>query len=73
MVTPDPVWDDTWDLLSTLLRIWIGLFSFSGLLLTLRIIIWTINDYYLNKGEGQQKETTPPSSFDRTIFNYDYN
>lgn len=57
MVTPDPVWSDNEVLLSTLLRIWIGLFSFSGLLLTLRIIIWGINDF-LKKGECK-KATTP--------------
>ena len=53
MVTPDPVYSINEKLLSTVLGIWIGLFSFSGLLPTLRIIIWTINDYYLNEGEGQ--------------------
>ncbi|KEH18432.1 transmembrane protein, putative [Medicago truncatula] len=55
MVTPDPVYSINEKLLSTVLKIWIGLFSISGLLLTLRILIWTINDYYLNKGEGQSK------------------
>jgi len=57
MVTPDPVWIVAQVLLSTLLRIWIGLFSFSGLLLTLRIIIWGINDFLKNR-EGK-KATTP--------------
>ncbi|RHN39395.1 putative PGG domain-containing protein [Medicago truncatula] len=57
MVTPDPVWADNEVLLSTLLRIWIGLFSFSGFLLTLRIIIWGISDF-VKKGECK-KATTP--------------
>ncbi|RHN39384.1 putative PGG domain-containing protein [Medicago truncatula] len=58
MITPDILWDDTLDFLSTLLYIWMGLFSFSGLLLTLRIIIWGISDF-LNKREGKKANRTP--------------
>lgn len=57
MVTPDPVWGDAEGLLSKLLKIWIRLFCFLALLLTLRIIIWGINDFLKNR-EGK-KATTP--------------
>jgi len=57
MVTPDPVWGENEDLLSTLLKIWIGLFIFSGLLLTLRIIIWGICDF-LDIGGDKKANTT---------------